>query len=329
MEPQEVIPLPVGRDLRFLRTQSESEFPFQHLPDQCQRLLRLRVVLAEHDEVISVPHKAVSGGMQPPVQTIQHDVRQQGRNHPSLRRADGRGLEDPVFHHARSEKSLQQSENVPVGHLRGYRSHDDGVRQVVEKSLDVGVEHRAVPFAMTRQDLLDRLMAVATGDEPVGMFVKARLEGRGKKPTYHLLRYPIPNPRNAERPLLRRAGAFGNVDASQRRGTEASVLQFPHQRCQVLLQVRCEHLDADLVHARRPAIPLDRQEGLLHHPAGNPPGERVYLDFAHGEPFTLCNQGVRTGELWGVFLSVPAVAGFPGFPGKSAGGPVWGFSQGG
>ena len=85
--------------------------------------------------------------------------------------------------------------------------------------------------------------------------------------------------------------------------------------------------DADLVHARRPAIPLDRQEGLLHQPGGNPPGERVYLDFAHGEPFTLCNQGVRTAGFGGCFLA-PRPGRVPGVPGKSAGGPIWGFSRG-
>ena len=37
----------------------------------------------------------------------------------------------------------------------------------------------------------------------------------------------------------------------------------------------------------------------------------MYLDFTHGEPFTLCNQGVRTGGLWGMFLSVLAHGGVP------------------
>ena len=41
MKPQEVIPFPVGRHLRLLGTQLESEFAFQHLLDQTQRLLRL------------------------------------------------------------------------------------------------------------------------------------------------------------------------------------------------------------------------------------------------------------------------------------------------
>ncbi len=42
MEPKEVVPFSVGRNLRFLRTQVQPEFPFEHTPNQFQRLLRLR-----------------------------------------------------------------------------------------------------------------------------------------------------------------------------------------------------------------------------------------------------------------------------------------------
>jgi hypothetical protein len=111
---------------------------------------------------------------------------------------------------------------------------------------------------MTLQDPLHRLVAIATGNEPVGMIVKPRLEDRGKKPTYHLLRCPIANHRNAERSQLLRAGTFGDVDAAEGKGTKASVLEFPHQRREVVLQVGRKHLDANPVHTRCPAIPLDR-----------------------------------------------------------------------
>ena len=49
-----------------------------------------------------------------------------------------------------------------------------------------------------------------------------------KKPTHHFLRHPIPHDWNAERPELRRAGAFGDVDATQR--------QRPERSCFKLLQ---------------------------------------------------------------------------------------------
>ena len=158
--------------------------------------------------------------------------------------------------------------------------------------------------------------------------MKLWFKDRGKKPSNHFLSHPISHHRNAERSKLRRTGAFGNEDTAQRQGPERSRFQLPHQRREVFLEVGSKHLNADLVHPRGPAIPLDGLEGLSHEPGGDPPGQRVDLDLFHGEPFTRCNHEVRTGGLWGMFLSVAAVAAFPGFPGKSAGRPIWGLSQG-
>jgi len=45
--------------------------------------LRLLEVLADHDKIIGIPHKAVAGGVELPIQVIQHDIRQQWRNRSS------------------------------------------------------------------------------------------------------------------------------------------------------------------------------------------------------------------------------------------------------
>jgi hypothetical protein len=54
-------------------------------------------------------------------------------------------------------------------------------------------------------------------------------------------------------------------------------------------------------------------ESLSHKLGRNPPSQRMHLDFLHGVPFTRCNHGVRTCELWGLFLSTPngVILGFP------------------
>ena len=184
------------------------------------------------------------------------------------------------------------------------------------------------PWRWSSSTSLDRLVAVASGDESVRVLVKLWFKDRGKKPSNHFLSDPISHHRNAERSKLRRAGAFGDVDTAQRQGPERSRFQLPHQRREVFLEVGSEHLNADLVHPRGPAIPLDGLEGLSHELGGDPPGQRMYLDLFHGEPFTRCNHEVRTSELLGAFLSVAAVAAFPWFPGKSAGRPFCGLSQG-
>ena len=69
MKPQEIIPFPVGGNLRFLRAQTEPEFP-QHTLHQVLRLLRLRGGWAEHHEVVGITHEAVPGGVELPVQSI-------------------------------------------------------------------------------------------------------------------------------------------------------------------------------------------------------------------------------------------------------------------
>ncbi len=251
-----------------------------------------------------------------------------GRDHPSLRRANRRGFEDSILHHPRGKKSFDQAEDVTVGHLGRHGCHDHAMREIVKEPLDIRVEYHLVPLAVEFQYSLDRLVAVAAGDESVRVFVKLWFKDRCKKPSNHLLGHAISHHGNAERSKLRRAGAFGNEDTAERQGLERSRFQLPHQRREVFLKVGSKHLNADLVHPRGPAIPLDGLEGLSHEPRGNPPGQRVYLDLLHGEPFTLCNHEVRTGGLLGMFLSVAAVAAFPWFPSKSTGRPIWGLSQG-
>src|SRR5262249_3347356 len=112
--------------------------------------------------VIGIPHKTVSGLMELPVQTVEHDIREERGTEPALRRAHRRGFEDSVFHHPRSQKSFDQGQDVAVGRHRG---HNHAMREVVEGPLKIRVEHHGVPLAVEFQHSLDRLMAVATGNE--------------------------------------------------------------------------------------------------------------------------------------------------------------------
>jgi hypothetical protein len=50
------------------------------------------------------------------------------------------------------------------------------VRYVVEEPLNIRVEYHMVALAVEVQDSLDRLMAVAALDEPVGVLVELWLE---------------------------------------------------------------------------------------------------------------------------------------------------------
>ena len=60
----------------------------------------------------------------------------------------------------------------------------------------------------------------------------------------------------------------------------------------------------------------------------------MYLDFlAHGEPFTLCNHGVRIVKLWGTFLSIGVPSGVSaatssGFPARARAGHLVAVAEG-
>jgi hypothetical protein len=167
------------------------------------------------------------------------------------------------------------------------------------------------------QDALDRLVAVASGNETIGVLVELGFKDRGQKPTYHFLGHTVSNHRNAERSKLRLVGAFGDVDAAQGQRPVSSGLELSHECREVLLQVGSEHVDAHLVYARGPAFPLHRLEGLSHELGSDPARQRMHLDLFHVEPFTLCNHEVQSDELWGAFLSMAAVAVSSGCPARA------------
>src|SRR4029077_9310949 len=96
------------------------------------------------------------------------------------------------------------------------------MREIVEKPLDIRVEYHLVPLAVEFQHSLDRLVAVASGDESVRVLVKQWFKDRGKKPSNHFLSHPISYHWNAERSKLRRARAFGNEDTTQWQGPKRS-----------------------------------------------------------------------------------------------------------
>src|SRR4029077_18177718 len=279
IEAQERIAACIGRDLRFLGTQIEAELAFENLPHKSQRLLRLLGGLAEDDEIVGIPRKAVVGGFQPPVQLVQHDVRKQGRNDSPLRRADQRGLKFAFFHDSGSEKSFDQVQDVPIRHFFSHRVHDNLVRQVVEEPLDIGIEYDRVPLSMEFQDSLKRLVTVPVGNESEGSRVKLGFEDRRQEESDDFLSDAIPNDRNAEATELRRSGTFGNVQSAQGEGLVSTRLEFPHERVEILIELILEHLNADLVDSRSTAIPLDRPESFVHQRKSNPSGERMKLDF--------------------------------------------------
>lgn len=165
-KPQEFVTVPVGRNARFLGTETQSEILLEGVRDKVPCLLRLLGCVGDHDKIVGVSREAVSGVVEGPVEMVEDDVRQQGGDNSSLRGSDFGRFEHAIFHHSSREKAFHQSEDVAVGHLGRNRLHDDPVRNVVEEPLYVGIQDCFQSLAVEFQDPLDGHVAVAVLNKP-------------------------------------------------------------------------------------------------------------------------------------------------------------------
>ena len=91
-----------------------------------------------------------------------------------------------------------------VGNLSCDCLHDDVVGQVIEETLDVGIENDSIACFVGLQHLRQRLMAVASGPEAEGRVVKQQFKDRMKQSTKRLLRHPVTNCGDTQRAELAR-----------------------------------------------------------------------------------------------------------------------------
>src|SRR4051794_28188051 len=214
---------------------------------------------------------AIAGVVEAPVETVESDVGEQGRNDAPLRGTERRRSELTLLHHPGLEKSFDQTENVAIGNLVGHACHDDVVRNIVEEPFDIGIEDIGVPEPMEFDDPLDRPMTVACRPETVGVVVKDPLKERTEELPQHLLSNTVADRRDTQRPRL--AVTLGDMDATQGQGLESPVLEATHQGQQVLQEIALIELDADLVDPRRTAIAFDVAEGFEHEGLSYTPGQ--------------------------------------------------------
>jgi len=218
---QEGVTLSKGSDASFLLTQLEADGG-QNLLDGSQRAFRLGIGLAEDNEVVSVADEVEALRMQLPIQMIEDNVSQQGRNDAPLRSADRGRFKDTVLHHTRPEKFLDKTKYIAVGDFGSDRLQDDLMREVVEEGFDVRVEDDVETRVVKLQHALNGQMAIAVGPEAKGRIVKQGFEDRREEAANHLLSNPIPNGRNAERAELRIV--LRNEDPAEREGFEGALL---------------------------------------------------------------------------------------------------------
>src|ERR1700676_2945287 len=94
--------------------------------------------------VVGVAHEAVTALLQFLDQHIQHQVRQQRRERPALRRAFLRRADPPSLHRARGQKTADELQDALVSNPLGNEPHQDVVVDPVEELLQIDIHENGV-----------------------------------------------------------------------------------------------------------------------------------------------------------------------------------------
>jgi site-specific DNA recombinase len=124
------------------------------------------------------------------------------RDHPALRRAREHRALAPVLHHPCLEPLPQQLEHLPVRDASLHEKHQLVVVDAPEVVADIGVEDVVASASTELAEGLQRLHRTAPGSEAVRGRTEVRLEDRLQNQFRRHLRHPVPNRRDAQRPLL-------------------------------------------------------------------------------------------------------------------------------
>jgi hypothetical protein len=260
---QEAITLSVGSNRCLLGTQGESELSQESL-DLRPSLFGLGAVLTKHDEVIGVTHEAKAEFFEVPVEPVEDDVCQQGRDDSALRRALGGSQEPTVFKHSAAEKAFEEIEHFTICDLITNGLKDNLVREVIEKALDICIQNDLKTRGVQLQSMVDGHVAVTALDEAEGGRMEARSEDRVQEPAEDFLSDSVFDHRDAEGTELSFVSILRNKDPAQRQGLKRAIFEFPHQSMEVVHEVSMIHLDANLIDPGSASIALDGLKGVTH-----------------------------------------------------------------
>jgi hypothetical protein len=179
-----------------------------------------------------------------------------------LRGADVSRLKDTELHHTGPKKLFDKTEDVAVGDFGSDRLHNNLEGEIIEEALDVSIKDDEETSTVEVQSAGNCHVAIALRTKTEGRVVEQRFEDRREEATNNLLSNPIANGRNAQRAKLQIV--LRNESPAKRERTENAVLQIAHKGVEIIGEVSFEHVDADLVDARCPAIALDRLKGDEH-----------------------------------------------------------------
>jgi hypothetical protein len=260
---QEGITFSIGSDRCLLRTQRESQLG-QESFDLGPSLFGLGAVLTEHNEVIGVAHEAQTELIEVPVEPVEDDVCQQGRDNSALGRALGGRQEPTVFKHSAAEKAFEEVEHFTVCNMISDGLKDNLVREVIEEALDICIQNDFKPRGVQLQSMVNGHVAVAALDKAEGSRMEERSENRVQEPTEDFLGDSVFDHGDAQGSELSFVSILRNIDPAQRQGLVRAIFELPHQSMEVVHAVGIKHLDANLVDPCGASVALDGLKGVTH-----------------------------------------------------------------
>ncbi len=210
--------------------------------------------------VVRIPHEAVFAPFQLSIQFVEHQVRQEWREWPTLRRALLHRTHQPVLHHARREERPHQLEHPLVGDPSRYRCHQLVVVDPIEKLLQIEIHHPAASFGHVLLGLGDRLMRRTPGPEPVTVFRELRVPSALQNLHHRLLHHAVQHRRDAQ--LTHPSVRFRYLYPLHRLRLVSPVEQLFPDGWPVLPQVSGQLLDLHAVDTRTSLVGLHSLQSL-------------------------------------------------------------------
>ena len=122
--------------------------------------------------VVRIPREPETAPLQLPVELVEHDVRQQGRQRPALRRPFIHRTHQPVFHHSGLQKRPDQLQQPLVANPFCDLCHQFVVIDPVEELLQIQIHHPAIACGDILLRRCHRLMRRASRPKPVAVIGK-------------------------------------------------------------------------------------------------------------------------------------------------------------
>jgi hypothetical protein len=136
--------------------------------------------------------------LQLPVELVEHNVAEQGRQRTALRRSLIHRIHQPAFQNPRREKRPDQLQNSPVANPFCDLRHQSVVIDPVEELLQIQIHHPAVAFGYILLRLFHRLMRRPPGTKPVAVFGKRPVPPALQNLHHRLLDESIQHRRNTK-----------------------------------------------------------------------------------------------------------------------------------